>query len=391
MLTILGIVIGVMAIILVMAIGQGAQALILNQIQGFGSRLMSVEPGREPQGPADIYEIFTESLKERELNAINNPANVRGIDKVEPFVGFIDTIAFENETMRTSIYGGSSLLMDMFDVYPKEGAMFTDEDIRQRASMAVIGSKVKEELFGDSDALGQKIKIKGKTFRIVGILPPKGQVFIMNVDEMVIVPYTTAQKYLLGINHFHAIFVQAITEDMVPMAEEDIKKTLRELHGITDPEKDDFRVETMQDAADRIKIITDILTLLLASVAAISLLVGGIGIMNIMLVSVTERTREIGLRKALGATRSDIMTQFLLEAIILTLVGGLLGIATGAGLAWLTAIGFQKFGGINWVFVFPMSAVILGVGVSATIGLVFGLYPAGQAAKKSPIEALRYE
>jgi putative ABC transport system permease protein len=390
-LTILGIVIGIMSIILVMSIGKGAEGLILNQIQGFGSKMMSVEPGREPKGPADVYEIFTESLKDREVDAIRNPSNVPDVDRVEPFVGYIDTVAFEGETMRTSVYGGSSLLLEMFSVYPKEGEMFTEDDIRQRASVAVLGSKVKEELFGDSDAVGKKVKIKERSFRVVGVLPPKGQVFIMNVDEMVIVPSSTAQKYLLGINHYHAIFVEAKTEELVPLVEEDIKRTIRDLHDITDPEKDDFRVETMQDAADRVGIITDVLTLLLVSVAAISLIVGGIGIMNIMLVSVTERTREIGLRKALGATGGDIMRQFLVEAVLLTMLGGGIGILSGGGMGWLVAFAFRRFGGLAWDFIFPLSAALAGLAVAAVVGLVFGLYPARQASRKSPIEALRYE
>jgi len=390
-LTILGIVIGITAIIMVMAIGKGAESLILNQIQGFGSRMMSVEPGREPQGPADIYEMFTESLKQREVDAISNKANVPGISRLEPFIGSIDVVSYENETKRTNIYGGSSLLLEMFDVYPAQGDIFTEEDIRQMVPLAVIGSGVKEELFGDSDALNKKIKIKNKSFRVVGILPPKGRVMMMDVDEMVIIPYTVMMKYLLGVQHYQAIMVEAASEELVPQVEEDIKRTLRELHDITDPEKDDFRVETMQDAADRISIVTSVLTLLLVSVAGISLVVGGIGIMNIMLVSVTERTREIGLRKALGATGSDIMTQFLLEAMLLTMLGGGIGIALGGSLAWLTAIGFQKFGGLDWAFVFPMSSAILGLVVAGTVGLIFGLYPAHQASEKSPIEALRYE
>ncbi len=390
-LTILGIVIGIMSIILVMSIGKGAESLILNQIQGFGSRMMSVEPGREPQGPADIYEIFTESLKDRELNAIRNPSNVPDIDRVEPFVGYIDTVAYEGETMRTTIYGGSSLLLEMFGVYPSEGNMFTEDDIRQRASVTVLGSEVKKELFGDSDAVGKKIKIKDRSFRVVGVLPPKGQVFIMNVDKMVIAPVTTIQKYLLGISHYHAIMVEAKSEALVPIVEADIKRTIRDLHDITDPEKDDFRVETMQDAADRIGVVTDVLTLLLVSVAMISLLVGGIGIMNIMLVSVTERTKEIGLRKALGATGGDIMTQFLTEAVFLTMVGGAGGILLGASFSWLTAFGFRQFGGLDWDFVFPVSAALIGLVTAGIVGLIFGLYPARQASKKSPIEALRYE
>jgi putative ABC transport system permease protein len=391
-LTILGIVIGIMSIIMVMALGQGAQELILGQIRGMGSRTLSVEPGRMPQGIADFAEVYTQSLKDREVAAIKNKNNVRGNNEVAPFVYMNETISYGNEKMRTMVEGASQLWMDIMGVQPDEGMMFTDTDVKQMARVAVIGSKVKENLFGDSDAIGQRIKIKNMNIKVIGILPPTGIKMMMNVDDIVIMPYTTVQKVLMGISHYHAILVEAETEEMVPLIAQDIKITLRELHGITDPDKDDFHVGTMEDAMKTIGSVTSALTLLLTAVAAISLLVGGIGIMNIMLVSVTERTREIGLRKAIGATKGDITIQFLLEAVILTVIGGIFGIIIGAVFSWLTGVAIRAFSGlVGWKFFFPLSAVFLGLGVAGGIGLIFGLYPANQAAKKSPIEALRYE
>ncbi len=391
LLTILGIVIGIAAIILIMSLGQGAQQLILNQVQGMGSKTIVVIPGREPKGPSDAAQVFSDSLKIRDYELLQKKENVPTLGSVMPLLFTGVSASYGGETYRPTIFGVSPLIQQIFDLGVSEGEFFSDDDVRARADVVVIGSKVKEQLFGDNPALGAKIKIKDRSFRVVGIMPSKGQVSFFNFDEAVIVPYTTAQQYVLGIKYFHRFIAEAISQDLIAETVADIKATLRESHKITDPDKDDFFVQTQEDLAARLGLITQVLTLFLAAVAAISLVVGGIGIMNIMLVSVTERTREIGLRKSIGATDRDILTQFLLEAVLLTGTGGVAGIIIGGTLSIICAFILTTFVGLAWSFQFPFLGAFLGIVVSGVIGLVFGIYPAKQAARKSPMEALRYE
>ena len=300
-------------------------------------------------------------------------------------------VSFENEAKEFNVIGASSLIAQILDIYPQTGQFFTDEQVQQKMAVAIIGGKTKEKLFGESDAIGENVKIKNKTFKVIGVLPKKGSVTMFDIDNSVVVPYTTAKSYLSGKNYYQEIIVKASSDEIVNQTVADIKSTLRELHNITDPSKDDFQVATQEDIVQRVSMVTSILTIFLSAIAAISLVVGGIGIMNIMLVSVTERTREIGLRKALGATTNNILTQFLLESIILTLLGGIIGIILGISYSFIASLILSKALGSTWQFAVSVKAIFLGLGVSAFVGLVFGLYPARQASKKSPIEALRYE
>ncbi|MBI4359803.1 MAG: ABC transporter permease [Candidatus Jacksonbacteria bacterium] len=389
-LTILGIVIGVTAIIIIMSVGEGANQLILAQVQGLGSRTMFLVPGKDTQGPG-MSALFVDSLKERELNAITNKTNVPTLLDAAPGVSVPGVLSYQGDTFQATTMGSSPLLLEILDIYPEDGAPFTDYDVRQKGSVVLIGNNVKEKLFGESSALNQKISIKGKPFRVIGVFPEKGRVGLLNVDDLALIPYSTAQEYLVGKKHYDEIFARAESESTVERTKRDIALTLRELHGITDPDKDDFHIHTQADIAERVSVITGVMTSLLLSVAAISLVVGGIGIMNIMLVSVTERTREIGLRKALGATNRDILTQFLLESVGLTLVGGILGIALGAVISFAASVALTRFAKLDWTFTIPLWAAIVGVIVSTAIGVIFGIYPARRASRKSPIEALRYE
>jgi len=392
-LTILGIVIGVMSIILIVAIGRGSEALILNQIGGFGAEMVVIRPGQEPTGPTDIAQtLFADSLKSRDVEALKKKTNVPHLELIAPAVIVPGSVSYKGETFRGTVFGWSAELMSqMYDLYPTEGENFSEADIKQRASVAVIGSKVKDELFGETDPIGENIKIKDRNFRVIGVYASRGQVAGFNMDEIILLPYSTAQTYLLGIDYYHEVILMADDPANVLRTVEDVKDTIREMHDITDPEKDDFFVVTQEGIIGQVEAILGALTAFLSSVVAIALVVGGIGVMNIMLVSVTERTREIGLRKAVGATTADILKQFLVEAILLTFTGGVIGIAIGFVLSIIATYGISSYLNTEWIFSFPLSAAVLGVGVSVIVGLIFGIYPARKASQKSPIEALRYE
>ncbi|HBB02505.1 MAG: hypothetical protein US89_C0004G0107 [Candidatus Peregrinibacteria bacterium GW2011_GWF2_38_29] len=390
-LTVLGIVIGITAIMLIASLGKGAQNLILDQIQGMGSKTVIVLPGRQPKGASDSAQMFTDSLREKDFDSLSKKSNAPTISRIMPVVFGAETAVYGSETYRMTIFGASPMISEIFDLDVDKGEFFTDEDVKSLADVAVIGANIKDELFGSSDAIGQRVKIKNRTFRIVGTMPKKGQVSFFNFDDIAVIPYTTTQQYILGVKYYQRLIIQADSEANIKRTVRDVETTLRNNHDITDPEKDDFHIETQEDIASRLSVVTDVLTMFLIAVAAISLIVGGIGIMNIMLVSVTERTREIGLRKAVGATEKDVLFQFLLESVLLTGTGGAIGIALGAILSFLVALILSNVVGLSWEFVFPLSATLIGLFVSGMVGLVFGLYPAKQAARKSPMEALRYE
>ncbi len=390
-LTIIGIVIGIASIIVIMSTTQAATELILGQVKGMGSSNFEVIPGKQPKGPSDFAQLFTESLKDRELNAILNKRNVPQLKAVSPNILVTGKLTYQGQSFTPTILGSSPFMAELLDIEPIVGRMFNESDIKNQAKVIVIGSEIAEDLFEDNAAVGKKLRLKGSNFRVIGVFPPKGQVAFANVDKMALLPYSTAKNYLQKQSHYNSILGQASSEKELPRTIEDVKSTLRELHDITDPKDDDFHIATQADLIDRVSLITGVLSSLLIAVAAISLIVGGIGIMNVMLVSVTERTKEIGIRKAVGATNIDIRNQFLVEAIILTFAGGFLGVVLGAIISKIVSIILSSQLQIDWMFVVPLNAVIIAVTASSLVGLVFGLYPAVSASKKNPINTLRYE
>lgn len=393
-LTMLGIIIGVAAVIIIMAIGAGAQSLILSQVETFGSNLIGVLPGKsEADGPpASVFGVTITTLTTEDADALALPSNVPHVVAVEPVSRGVGTVSWRSQSYDTSFIGTSADYLEVEGGEIETGRFFTDDETRAVARVVVLGSTVKDELFGQSEALGQTIRAKNTTLTVVGIIKERGTVAFQDFDDQILLPVTTMQKLIVGVNHLGLLRLKVDSTANVDQAIENVEKTLRERHGIKDQTgaSDDFSVRSSLDALTALETITNGLKFFLAAMAALSLLVGGIGIMNIMLIRVVERTREIGLRQAVGARRFDVMTQFLIEAAAITLSGGVIGIIIGEFLSFVVALIAQQLG-YAWPFSFSPLAIIMAVTVSIAVGLIFGLYPAAKASKLNPIEALHYE
>ena len=389
-LTVLGIAIGITAIILVMAIGNSAKKSIIGQIQSLGANNVYIIPGKM-QDMMQSSGMGQESLKEKDLKDLDNNANVPNLTAIVPLSTSFGYAIFESESYKVTMIGSTAEVFDLMKLNVEKGELFTQEDVDSKAAVVIIGPKVAKKLFGLDDPLNQKIKLKDINFKVIGVTEPKGQFGGVNYDDCVTMPYTTLQQKILGVKYFHEMIAKIDSEDNVKTAISDMEEILRDNHNIKDPSKDDFSIQTQEDVAKSVNSVLGVLTVLLSSVAAISLIVGGVGVMNMMLTSVTERTKEIGLRKALGATNKHILIQFLTEAMLLTSGGGLFGIVFGFILSYLLIMVFNMAGTFNFVFSFPVIGALLGIFVSALVGFTFGIYPAIQASKKSPMDALRYE
>ena len=384
-LTMLGIVIGISSVIAMVAIGNGAQESIQASIQSIGSNLIIVTPGAAKSfGGPSSGRGSAQTLTVADGQAIKN--TVSNISDVALDVTSRTQVTAKGTNTNTSITGTTPSYATVRNVTIDEGNFLTDSNISSASKVAVIGPTTRDDLFGvGAEALGQVIRIKGVEFKIVGITKAKGGSGFTNSDDVVYIPYTTAQHYLTGNEYLTEIDISGTSADTTTQVQTDATALLLDRHHISDPANADFSVLNQSDIIATASSVTGTFTILLGAVAGISLLVGGIGIMNMMLTTVTERTREIGLRKAIGAKRKDISMQFLIESVVLTFTGGVIGVILGS----LVAFGITKLGIVQAQV--SLSSVLLAFGVSAAIGIAFGWYPATRAAAMSPIDALRFE
>jgi putative ABC transport system permease protein len=384
LLTMLGIVVGVAAVIAMVSLGQGAQQQVQEQIASMGTNMLVIQAGSQNTGGLRSGAGTSTTLTPGDAEAILRDAPAVGA--LSPSVGAPVTLVFGNLNWSTRAEGVATSYPQIRNRGVAAGEFFTDADVASASRVAVIGQTVADQLFPGMDPIGQTLRVRNLPFRVVGVLEAKGQSqFGQDQDDTLAIPYTTAMKKLLATTYLPTIYASAVSEEQTADAERQIGEILRARHRLRPGEADDFRIRNLTDVANAAESTTRVMTLLLGGIAAVSLLVGGIGIMNIMLVSVTERTREIGIRLAIGARKAHVQTQFLLESVVLGLLGGLVGIVVGVGTSFLLSAVFHWPQLISPLSVFGSALFSMGIGV------FFGYYPAKKAASLNPIEALRYE
>lgn len=373
-LTMLGVIIGIASVIVIVSLGNGATQSIVGEISSFGANILTVQAGRNVRGPGGGSGSTVDTLVEADLKALamlSNVVNVAGL------VSTNKQITYDGNTIQSSITGVEATYASVHELNLSQGSFIGDAQVAARSKVVVLGDELVTDLFGeDALVVGETIRIDGKSFRIIGVI---------NDSSSVLIPISTVQKTILSQDYFNSIEVLVSDSDLVTSVEEAVTNALLLQHKINNPNNADFSIRSAQEMIDSISSVTGTLSAMLSGIAAISLVVGGIGIMNIMLVTVTERTREIGLLKAIGARQRDILWQFLIEAIVVTLMGGLIGLMLGILITFIAT----KF--LNIPFVISITSIVLAIGVSATVGIIFGFYPAKKAAALQPIEALRYE
>jgi len=382
-LTMLGIIIGVGAIIAMISIGRGAKADISNRIKSMGSNVLTIRPGAPRSGFVRFERGSGTTLKEDDLDIIKEKATY--LSYIEPEVTGNAQVKYADQNSNLQIIGTVPEYQRVQNHYPTSGAFFTEDDVLHRNRVCLLGTTPLSDLFGTTDPIGKEVRINNISFRVLGVMKAKGSMGPFDQDNRIFIPYTTAMKRLFGRDYLSSISVEVKSAKDMDAAQAEIEKLLRRQHKLPSTKDSDFNVQNQLSFLETLEKTGQSFTYLLAGIAAVSLIVGGIGIMNIMLVSVTERTREIGTRKAVGAKRRDILTQFLVESMFLSIIGGALGIGFGVGGARL----ISKLAG--WQTVISADAILLGFLFSALVGIFFGVYPARKAARLNPIEALRYE
>lgn len=393
-LTILGVIIGVAAVVIIFSVGRSAQELILDQIRGIGSNLIAVLPGasNEEGPPAAALGVTITTLKYDDLQEIRKKQNVPELEDAAGYVMGTAVVKYHEEELAMSFTGTTSSYPIVESTEVTNGRFFTEEEETNLSRVVVLGVDVVDDLFGDDNPIGRKIKVNDYKFTVIGVLEEReaSGFGVSSQNETIFIPIFTAQKLIMGIDHVAAIRAKVGSLNDIPIAKENIEIALRNQHDIDDPSDDDFSVRDQASAVEIIGNVTDAIRYFLLAVGTISLIVGGVGVMNIMLIAVNQRIKEVGLRKAVGARNSDVLVQFLIESASISFLGGAIGIILGTAVSLIVSIIVNSLG-YNWQFLISIESIIVAVAVSISIGVIFGLYPARKASNISPMEALRYE